>query len=154
MVDPATLISALVTKLRLIPGVVTEMDGDATAVAAYEDTFPSATSLQNAIATMPSPGILVVWNGSGPAASGRGERWTHRFSLILRARNKYTTLYSAIMNGVPTGGTLKFPLVTLDAGCSPINTATCDRRSLFIDERTSLDFFELQFSLAERGISA
>jgi len=152
VIDPALISAAIVSKLQAISTVVSEVEV-ASNISAYEDDFPGSVSLFSAIAELSNPRILVVWNGSGPGQLARMEVWKHRFSLILKSRNKYTTLWAAIANGIPTGGDgLNFRKTTIHANCLPMDTPTCDRRTLLLTEQTTIDYFEVQFGLTERRL--
>ena len=154
MTDLAILAAAIVAKLQAIPGVVTELSGDAGRVFAYEDEYPTSLNLQRAIYEMPDPAVMVVWNGTGPTGQ-RYEVWAHRFSLMLKAANKFTALCAAISNGIPAGGDgLNFRRTTIDTSCDPIGSMNFDRRFLLVTEQSTLDYFEATFTLMERGISA
>ena len=61
MIDPAVLVENLVTLLRDIPALVTEMGGDPSRIYAYHDQYPKRVSLAYAIHQMPAPSILVAW---------------------------------------------------------------------------------------------
>lgn len=154
MRNSGDLITAIVTKLKAITGVITEMGGDNSRIFAYEDEFPTSLNLQKAIYEMPDPAIMVIWNGTGPTGA-RYEVWAHRFSLALKAANKFSALCAAISNGVPTGGDgLNFRRTTIHSDCDPIGAMNFDRRFLVVTETSTLDYFEASFSLMERGIAA
>lgn len=140
--------------LRDIPALVTLLGGDATVIQGYEDEHPGSVSVQTAISQVPTPGILVVWNGTSPSG-GRSEQWTHRFQLVLKTDNKYMELFEAIVNGIRAGRTRRWRLENVTAECGPIATFSCDRRTLLVSEQplSLIDYFDVSFSVSDRGIS-
>jgi hypothetical protein len=57
MINPAELVDALVEKLRAIPELVAEMEGDPERIHAYHDLYLKRVSLPLAIYEMPVPSI-------------------------------------------------------------------------------------------------
>jgi hypothetical protein len=66
MLNPGEIVEALVAKLRAIPELVTEMEGDATRICAYHDAYPRKVSLLSAVYEAPHPSILVAWQRTSP----------------------------------------------------------------------------------------
>jgi hypothetical protein len=63
MIDTTLLVDALVDMLRDIPELVAAL-GAPDRIRAYHDRFPDLVSLPHAIHQMPTPSILVVWQGT------------------------------------------------------------------------------------------
>jgi hypothetical protein len=155
MINPAELVDALVEKLRAIPELVAEMEGDPERVSAYHDLYPKRVSLPLAIYEMPVPSILVAWQGTAPGSFGAGEAWKHNLSLYLRARETfeggpptaYYRLFDLIVNGVPAGGALKMLYTTVHARCLPMDLPSIQRAT---DEQGT-DYFEVTVSFTEMG---
>jgi hypothetical protein len=111
MINPAELVDLFVAKLRAIPELVAEMEGDDQRIYAYHDSYPKRVSLPLAIYEMPVPAVMVAWQGTTPGTFGASEAWKHNISLYLRARetfaadppSAYYKLFSLIVNGTPNG---------------------------------------------------
>jgi hypothetical protein len=154
MINPAELVDALVAKLRAIPELVLEMEGDPQRIFAYHDLYPKRVSLPLAIYEMPVPSILVAWQGTTPGSFGVGEVWRHNLSLYLRAREAfegdpptaYYRLFDLIVNGVPAGA-LKMLYTTVHPRCHPMDLPSIQRTS---DEQGT-DYFEVTMSFTEMG---
>jgi len=155
MINPAELVDALVEKLRAIPELVLEIEGDPQRIYAYHDLYPKRVSLPLAIYEMPVPSILVAWQGTTPGSFGAGEAWKHNLSLYLRARETlegdpptaYYRLFDLIVNGVPAGGALKMLYTTIHPRCHPMDLPSIQRTS---DEQGT-DYFEVTVSFTEMG---
>ncbi len=156
MINPAELVEALVAKLRAIPELVVEMEGDAGRIYAYHDSYPKRVSLPFAIYEMAVPSILVAWQGTAPGTFGGNEVWKHNLSLYLRAReifeadppSAYYKLFGLIVNGVPAGSSgQKLLYTTVHDGCYPMDTPSIHRAT---DEQGT-DYFEVTVSFTEIG---
>ena len=108
MTNPAETVEALVAKLRAIPELVAEMEGDAARIYAYHDAHPRNVSLLSAVYEAPHPSIVVAWQRTSPGQFGRNEVWKHDLILYLRAReapeapdSSYCRLFMLMVNGVP-----------------------------------------------------
>lgn len=161
MKNAGDLVTRTVNLLRSIPGLVTAL-GSASYITAHYDSYPEIT-LDQAIYTMKPPGILVVWDGSGPAPMGGREVWSHAMRMILRAKvetptgsqpSGYYQLWSEIANGVPSigdGQTLR--LTEFTTGVYPIQQFSIRRAQMLVDPATAtaIEYFEVTFNLNERG---
>jgi hypothetical protein len=146
MINPAELVDALVAKLRAIPGLVAEMDGDPERIRAYHDLYPKRTSLALAIYEMAVPSILIAWQGTAPGSFGAGGVWKHNLALYLRAADYYR-LFDLIVNGVPAGSALKMLYTTVHPVCHPMDLPSIGRAT---DEQGT-DYFEVTVSFTEMG---
>lgn len=155
MINPAELVDELVAKLRAIPELVVEMNGDPQRIYAYHDSYPKRVSLPLAIYEMPAPAIMVAWQGTVPGTFGVNEAWNHNLTLYLRARETlegdpptaYYRLFHLIVNGVPAGGALKMLYTTVHDRCHPMDTPSIQRAT---DEQGT-DYFEVNISFTEIG---
>lgn len=157
MINPGTLVDALVAKLRAIPELVTEMNGDAARIRAYHYRYPKQASLARALYELDSPAVLVAWRGVEPGRFGRGEVWQHRFSLFVRSREildnepstaGYYRIIELLSNGVPTGGDGQRMLDTvIDPACYPMDVP----RVITASDVEGVDYFEVELHLTEIG---
>jgi len=157
MINPNSGTDAIVAALQSITTVVSELGNDSARIVGYEDAFPGVLTITEAINNLPNPSVLVVYNGTGIGDYKKGEVWAHRYSLILKTKNVYADLITAIINGVPVGALyhgLPFRRSTLLSSCDPIEDITSDRRQLFLSEYSSIDYWEMSFTLVERGLAA
>jgi hypothetical protein len=155
MIDPSTLIDALITLLRDIPDLVTEMGDDSERIYAYHDQYPKRSSLALAIHQMPAPSVMVAWQGSGPGSFGGSDVWKHQVTLYLRARETfegdpptaYYRLFRLITKGVPESTGLPLLNSTVHPSCHPMDLPSIQRQT----DAEGLDYFEVQMSFTEIG---
>jgi hypothetical protein len=155
MINPAELVDALVAKLRAIPDLVAEMEGDDQRIYSYHDSYPKRVSLPLAIYEMPVPAVMVAWQGTTPGTFGANEAWKHNISLYLRARetfdadppSAYYKLFSLIVNGAPNGSGQKLLYTTVHDGCYPMDTPSIHR----VADEQGTDYFEVAVSFTEIG---
>jgi hypothetical protein len=158
MIAPSTLAGNIVTALRAIPALVTAMGGTATRISAYADTFPQSVQLFQAIQDLPPPGMLVVWNGTGPYGRGLSEVWVHEFAVIVRPKPETGTatgisdIWSNFVNGIPTAmGGQKMLFTEVNSALHRMETPSIRRMSLQVSETKVLDYFEITMRFVEKG---
>ena len=153
MIDPYELVDSLVAALQDIPDLVAAMGADASRIYAYRDSFPKKVSLVHAIHTMPAPGCMAVWQGSGPASFGGMDVWKHQVTLFLRIGENpnpsaYYALFRLIIKGTPvTTGDIQMINLTLHASCYPMDFPDIHRQP----DAEGLDYFEVPLSFTEIG---
>jgi hypothetical protein len=155
VINPADLINALVTQMRLVPGLVAEVGGDPNRIVAYHDNYPHKISLFRELYIMPAPGILVAWQGTEVAAQEGGfERWQHGVSVYLKSgvesstdSSAYYRMFRAFTKGIPAGGTIELQYATIHPACNPMNTPSISRQP----DEEGIDFFEIATSFTEIG---
>lgn len=154
MISPATLASAIVSKLQAIPELLSLLRDDESLISSYEDDYPGSVTFIEIVLKQPNPSVVVLWNGTSTGNYKRGEAWTHRFSLLCKTQNAYAALWMAIADGTPSSSLddgQPFRRTSVHSSCDIIGGLSCDRRQLFISEFSSIDYFEISFTLAERG---
>ena len=155
MIDPSELVNNLVTTLRQIADLVTEMSGDDARIYAYHDQYPKNVSLVHAIHQMPAPAIMAVWQGTQPGSFGGVDVWKHQVTLFLRARDTsgdttptaYYRLFHLITKGVPAGSGVPMLNVTVHSSCYPMDLPLIQRQT----DAEGLDYFEVPLSFTEIG---
>lgn len=155
MIDPSELVNNLVTTLREIADLVTEMSGDDARIYAYHDQYPKNVSLVQAIHQMPAPSIMAVWQGTQPGSFGGVDVWKHQVTLFLRARDTsneptptaYYRLFRLITKGVPAGSGVPMLNVTVHPSCYPMDLPLIQRQT----DAEGLDYFEVPLSFTEIG---
>lgn len=156
MVDAAEIVANLVTLLRDIPDLVEAMGGDPARIYAYEDRYPKNNSLERAKGLLLAPGILIGFEGEGPASYGQQEVWQYRISASLRAAvnsgdstpSGYYRLFRLLVKGSPTSAAgLQIQNITVHESCMPMGTPAMDRK---IDVNGN-DYFEVSLSFLEMG---
>lgn len=144
MIDPQTLLGLIVTKLKTIPALVTELGNDATAIRGFIDSYPAKTSLDLEIETAEVPSIIVAYQGTSPGVINRREAWRHSYVISMRVANPMKC-FQLIANA------------TLFFEFSPdvfrMETPTCQRQRLLLSEQPLrfLDYFQISLSLTEKG---
>jgi len=169
VLNPNDILAAFVEKLKAIPELVLELDGDPDNIVGWYDRasgmrLPDGTAPSNllgAIIAMPKPGVLVVWNGSGPrTVRDLGQIWEHNYRLFLRVKQEYSgdsprgygTLFQIIVNGIPQGGTERLIYIRLHPSCDAMNVPSAQRSQIVIDVAgNTIDFFELPVTIPEIG---
>lgn len=138
MVEPSTILDAVVDLLADIPGVVSLMDGDANNIYAYTPAFPDSASLEVALSDMQVPSILVAYEGGQTGTDTIA--WTHTVSIFAMPNGTVLSLLSAIVNGIPTGKPYKFQDLEI------LDTLDC-AHELSILPPQARDFGEVTFDL-------
>jgi hypothetical protein len=156
MINPAEIIDALVSLLRDIPELVDEVGGDPERIFAYHDRYPRNVSLEMARYEMPSPSVMVAYQGTGPGSFGTSEVWKHEISISLRAREEadegaapagYYRLFRLITKGVPASVNQSLNNATVHASCQPMDTPAMRRQT----DAAGVDYFEIAMSFTEIG---
>ena len=148
MVNPNDIVDAVVTKIRAISAVVALVGGDANAIYAYEPSFPSAASLEQALNEMPSPSVLVCHRGFSTGAETVSR--THQVSIFIVPDGSPWDLLVAILDGIPSGDSEAFKdleiLSTLDP---PQEYSALDPTQQDFAEVT-FDLYSIQLSYREK----
>jgi hypothetical protein len=159
--NPAEIGAGFLAMLKTIPALVTEMGEDEDRIVFYEDVFPGTASKTFAIGQMVPPSILLCFEGTNPGVFNRMEVWRHRFSLLMRPGDKglgdgkATTLWSLLVNGVPTGQaggqSLRMMYVAVHDNCYPMEVPSVQRNSLLVGDAAIIDYYEAQIVFTEYG---
>ena len=155
MINAAEITNSLVALLRDIPELVEEMGGDGERIFPYHDLYPKRVSLALAIYQMPSPGIMVAWQGGGLGSFGGFEAYKHRFSIYLRAGENfaddpptaYYRLLRLILKGIPASGSQPISNTTVHSSCHPMEVAEWSRQT----DSEGIDYFEVAVTFTEIG---
>jgi len=146
MTNAGELVDNFVELLRQIPELVSEMDGDSSRIGAYHDSFPEASSVENAVHTMQAPGILVVWMGEEPGSIGDLQAYRQKLRVYIRARDYYKVC-GLLRHGVPTSIGIPLLRATVHPSCLPMDLPRIDRRT----DAEQLDYFEVDVGFMEYG---
>src|SRR5581483_2971313 len=87
MLDPSLIVDAFRVAIADIPTVVKIM-GSADRIVAHHYLFGLETRLDNAIARILSPGMLIVWAGTVGGNFNGQEIWKHKIGVYARAGNQ------------------------------------------------------------------
>lgn len=138
MVEPSTILAAVVDLLADIPGVLSLVDGDANNIYAHTPAFPDSASLEVALSAMQVPSILVAYEGGQTGVDTIA--WTHTVSIFVVPNGAVLSLLSAIVDGIPTGQAYKFQDLEI------LSTLDC-AHELSILPPQARDFGEVTFDL-------
>lgn len=138
MVEPSTILDAVVDLLADIPGVLTLMDSDSSNIYSYTPAFPGAASLETALSDMQVPSILVAYEGGQTGTDTIA--WTHTLSIFAMPNGEVLSLLAAIVDGIPTGQSYKFQDLEI------LSTLDC-AHELSILPPQARDFGEVTFDL-------
>lgn len=155
MINSSELVNNLVTLLRDIPELVTEMNGDIDRIYGYHDSYPKNVSLPHAIHQMPVPAIMAAWQGTTPGSFGGMDVWKHQVTLFLRAGatadgdppTAYYRMFRLITKGIPTTAGVPMLNTTVHPSCYPMDLPTILRQT----DAEGLDYFEVPLSFTEMG---
>jgi len=150
MIDPAELRAAQVTALREIPEVVTLLGADADNIVDYVEEENG--DLFNTIWGLAPPKLLVVYQGTAPSG-GSQSMWLHSFSWVIRVAGSPTALFTAIVNGIRTGGSgLPFIHDSISDVYHPMGIPTMRRSVIPVSDTASKDYWEILTSYTSRGV--
>jgi hypothetical protein len=112
MIAVRDVVDAVLGHLRDIPELV-QIFGESGIYTQLDEEH--ARDLSDAINAMPTPGLMVVWDGLTPAQLGGITRFGHNVSAVLRLETpaEYHAALALIVDGVPEGGD-GLPLLTTD----------------------------------------
>jgi hypothetical protein len=152
LLEPETIQTALESKLRAIPALVTLMASSAD-IAAYVDEWPTKSNLTEAITQQRVGSILIAHLETSPGQLNRMETWRHRFALYIKPKGKMSAIWKQLVDGVPTNGDGLSMLRTesLNSKLHSMNVPSCVRRFQSISDTTILDYFEVSYTFDEKG---
>lgn len=154
MISPTDLLTAIVTKARDIPDLVTALEGDAENIYSYPDSFPQYANLRDAIQTQKRPSVMVAWQNTTPGNWANHEVWKHRFTLYIAAAKDADpfAIFRLLVKGVVTTDALALNLTQIHASVYPMDTPTFSRQFLVVDAAgTTMDYYEMALTLTEIG---
>lgn len=159
MTNPGILLDAIVAQLRAVPLLVAEMGGDAQRILPYYDEYPKYKDVTRAIALLPAPGILVVYEGTSQGG-GRMQPWAHQFRLVVKLGEKqptdtgavhYAALY-LLVEGIPTANPLNLLNMEINSSCDAMDVPRWQRQSLIVSAAgDSIDYFVVNWTLTEKS---
>jgi hypothetical protein len=153
MIDASEIVNNLVTMMRDVPDLVTAVGSDSSRIFAYHDSYPHNVSLAHALHQMPSPSLMVVWQGTQPGAFGGVDVWKHQIAMFLRAKEEatagtaYYKLFRLITKGVPTATGIALENATVHPSCYAMDLPSIQRQT----DAEGLDYFEVTLSFTEAG---
>lgn len=148
MLKGSELTAAIVTKLKLITGLVT-LVGTTSKITAYDDSFAGSTNLFDALFAMPHPSVMVAWDSTTLPRN----RWEHAIDIYIMPGTGATpaAIADAIMDGTATGDALRFYDMRLHSSCDPMHFRSLSRVPLAVRPDAVIEYFKLSFTLAEVG---
>jgi hypothetical protein len=131
MTDPSEVIAAVVTALRSVPELVTDVSG-ADGIYAYSDQYPPARSVEDAVAQMPVPSIMVALQ----RISITDLTWLWQFTLHVRLQSIEETgpgasgvyqVFAHFANGIPDGKSVSLIDSEIHPNFDPIDNVSLER---------------------------
>jgi|GEM_PF-485452 len=156
MVNASEIANSLRDLLRTVPDLLADMGDDSERIFCYHDRYPANVNLSQAIHDMPSPGVMIVWQGRSLGSFGSLEVFKHRFSVIFRAGESslqddpprgYYTMDKALWDGIPGGAGLPMKYQAVHASCHPMDPYSISRQT----DAEGVDYWEAQISFTEVG---
>ena len=147
MTNPHDVIDAVVQTLSAVQELVTLMGSSGTIVGHYH-AYPAAASWVDALRQLKPPAILVDYLGKGTGNLGRVPARVHYLRLLTRDGEGVSIydLIDALDNGKI--GNLRWPQ-SVHSDLLMVHDPLHMRRTIAIDETSSLDYWESTFELTE-----
>lgn len=161
MIDPETIVDAVVGALRGIPDLAQALNGDAERIRGFHDLAGVDVPLRKAVYEMSAPGILIAYAGTLPQSTQWGEGvFKHRVYCCMVLGNQaqsdapigYGTFWKKIIGSGPVKGWdqvagANIRSVQLVEGLEIMDTPGVLRQ---MDE-DGIDYFEGVFAFPEIG---
>jgi hypothetical protein len=160
VLNPNLIVQATTALLRAIPALATAMtgvgeDGPEVRIFAHRFLPGQDLSLTEAIYKMPSPSILVAWEGTQGGNFSGYAMWKHRVGLYLRAGNAagviaplgYEDLWTLICNGIPTTSSVNIRYTNILPELDIMDTPSVAR----LQDTEQMDIFKGELILPEIG---
>ena len=136
MLNPASMVDAIVGVLQSIPALAAAMtvldeNGAPTCrISAFHYRLGVEHRLAEAIFKMPSPSMMLVWDGTQGGNFDGQTIWKHRFSLYFRMGNAvgvsepmgYEEMWWTVCNAPPTGQEVGIRYMNLYPGLDIMDT--------------------------------
>ena len=149
MTDLVALIADLTAVLRSCPAIVDELEGNAYAIAAYQDM---ATDEQNSLQRMtymqPNGTVMIAWTGSG-ITEGEMTGWSHSVDVLVRAirRKSPLSLLHAIIDGTPEGSEQRWRYGCINDDVLPVSIGSIVR----LTDEEHIDAYVIHMEFKEKG---
>ena len=152
MIDPGFILDAYVSMLRSIPEL-----GNLEIVA-HHGNYPEDRALDDAIRQLHPGEIIVAWDGTSQAESpNRGAIWAHSFLAAVKTADttagmSYSAIWTAFVDGIPSGGSVKALWYEFHPACHPINPPTASRAFTLTNMETGagVEYFDIRFTVTEK----
>jgi hypothetical protein len=164
VINPKTILGEWVTALQALPNLIQALgDGGSSRIQFYSENAtifgaPAENNLRLAILSMPPASVMVAWQGTRPGRLGTLLTFVHEFSIYLRAPEHgdvgYEDLFDALVNGLPSGSSLKMLHTNIDPHCEPMDfhLPAAQRNVMVVSsDGATFEYFEIRTSLIESG---
>jgi hypothetical protein len=154
MTNPGLLLAAVISAMRSIGPLVTELGEDESNIYAYTDAYPAESRIINAIYSAPRPSIMVAYGGLVPGEFGRNEVDKHKFLGYFRSKEEvqgdygFFNMLELLVDGICTDGNA-FRYSTIHENCYPPDRISF-KRVVHLDA-DYVDYWEFSFLLTEIG---
>lgn len=148
-----TILEEYVTRLRLIPELVTALGGDATVIKAHHQVDDEEQDVVDLILRLPEPFLLGYLGNSAiiNRASRESFGYEVRFAGRFGRETKWMEAFDAFCNGTPTGSPNKLRYQAVSDRAYPMSAPQFRRVNLPISETTAIVYPEITFTVALRG---
>ena len=133
-----TIRRLFVLKLRAISSLTTLLGGTSHIIEYVEE---EEGDIFTTIANLRPNHLLVAYQGTEP--SGERGCWAHHYSLFFKPGGSPSVIFSAIVDGVPAGESLKMFLLPLTPGLHPMDNPSLSRRRTPVGDFTGYDYWEI-----------
>lgn len=132
MIPANEVLDALIANMRLLPGLLQAVGGDAQKIYAYHDQYPERTELSAAVLEMVPPAIMVAWAVDDYGDfDGDTRKWRHRFQGFVRASEglvdddprDYYAVWNHLINDIHPVHSQPFFNCEVRADCYPMDAS-------------------------------
>ncbi len=149
MKSSSELRSSLVAMYRSIPSLISILDSDESHVVDYKEELNG--DLFSTIAEL-EPNRILVCHTSVIPSGGSITLWQHNFSVIIRVASSPDLVFKEMLDGIPEEGDgLSMFLTQIDSVYHSMSVPTLQRRVVPLSEKSSFDYWEVNFGFTSRG---
>lgn len=156
MLNPDPVVDAIVATLLNIPGVANAMvSGEVCRITAFHYLPGAEGGLIQAVYQLPSPSMLVAWEGTLGGNFDGTTCFKHKFGIYIRAGNMagnglpvgYAEIWGLVCNALPNGSPVNMRYMNLYPGLDIMDNPSIEH---MLDEAQQ-DLFKIHFTIPEIG---
>jgi hypothetical protein len=148
MINSSTIRAAFAAKLRLIPTLVALLGSSSKIIEFHDGSSAGGGDLFRRTVQSAGNDLLVAYQGTDPTGDIR-DIWLHRFSLIFRPGIDPSDIFNAVVNGVPSDGSLPMLYTPIMAALHPMEIPSIGRRVIPVSEEHSFTYWEITTGFVE-----
>lgn len=156
MTPISTVITAVMDKMRLVPGLLQAVAGVPDSIYSYTDLRPPNRSIEDAAGQMQSPSMMLALMGIEYGKRGDFDAWKFNFAIYLRMESVesyaagvigYHEVFQHFIDGIPAGSTLRLLDTVIHANFDLIEGPALER----VLDQDGTEYWVIRFYLTEIG---